>query len=303
MPLDRGAERLLRILSASERSAGPPTAPQRRRLLETLAEQADEPPAAEVATRELSLPGPAGPLRARLYAGPRGSAAGLVFFHGGGWVAGGLATHDGLCRRLAASSGVRILTVEYRLAPEHRFPAAIEDAKAAARWAADHAGELGFDPARLAIGGDSVGGGLAAVVAQDPDAPPLALQLLLCPVLDLAGESPSRRAFADGYFLDRATLAEDIRAYCGEAADLRDPRLSPALAAGQAPRTLIHAAEFDPFRDEAEEYGRHLGRAGTAASFTCWPGMIHYFYCLTRAIPSAGPAIEAIGAQLGDALA
>jgi acetyl esterase/lipase len=306
MALDPGAARLLRMLGAAQPGpGGPPSPAQRRQMLERLAETADEKPAAAVEARDLRLPGPGGPLGARLYAGAQGGAAGLVFFHGGGWVAGGLDTHDGLCRRLAASARLRLLAIDYRLAPEHPFPAAVEDALAATRWTAAHAGELGIDPARLAVGGDSVGGGLAAVVAQAPGRPPLALQVLICPILDLAGETPSRRAYARGFFLDPASYAADLNDYCGQGADLADPRLSPLLARelrGQPP-ALVHAAQYDPFRDEAEAYARRLEAAGTPCGFTCWPGMIHYFYCLSRGVRAAAGIVEAIGAGIGEALA
>lgn len=307
MSLNSGAERVLRMLKASgPASLAPPSVADRRRVLESLAEGADELPAHAVLTRALVLPGPGGSLLGRLYIPADAAAAGMVYFHGGGWVAGGLDTHEALCRRLAASSGVKVLAIDYRLAPEHPFPAAVEDALAAACWASENALRLGIDPQRLAIGGDSVGGGLAAAVTQSPDAPPLALQVLLCPILDLAHQSPSRRAYADGFFLDAATLEADLRDYCGGAADLSDQRLSPLLAEDlSAVRVgaLIHAAEYDPFRDEAKAYAARLTAAGAAVRYTCWPGMIHYFYCLARAIPGAIPAVEAIGAEIRAAIA
>lgn len=305
MALEHGAERLLKMLAATGGAPKSRSVGERRRMLAGLAQRADEGAPAAVETCELLLPGPGGRMRARLYTAAHPSAACLVWFHGGGWVAGGLDTHDGFCRRLAASSEVKLLAIDYRLAPEHPFPAAVEDALAATRWAAAHAAELGFEPQRLAVGGDSVGGGLAAVVAQHPDAPPLAVQVLLCPVLDLAGETPSRRAFAEGYFLDLDAMAEDLRDYCGEAADLSDPRLSPLLAADLSgrPPALIHAAQYDPFRDEAEAYGHRLSAAGVGCRYTCWTGMIHYFYCLARAIPGAAHAVSALGLELAAALA
>jgi acetyl esterase/lipase len=142
-------------------------------------------------------------------------------------------------------------------------------------------------------------------VAQSPEAPPLALQVLLCPILDVAGESPSRRAFAQGFFVEADALAEDIAHYCGGRADRRDPRLSPLLAgdlAGQPP-ALVHVAEYDPFRDEGQAYAERLAQAGTAVRFACWPGMIHYFYALARAIPGAQPALDALGGEIAAALA
>jgi acetyl esterase/lipase len=277
---------------------------ERRRLLAALAGHAEEAPAVAVETRDLVLPGPGGPLRARLYAAPAASVAGLVYLHGGGWVAGGLDTHDGLCRRLAGRAGVKLLAIDYRLAPEHPFPAAVEDALAATCWTAKHAIELGIDPRRLGVAGDSVGAGLAAVVAQSPSVPPLALQVLLCPVLDLVNETPSRRAYARGYFIEPEALAEDLRDYCGTGTDLSDPRLSPLLSAAliAQPPALIHAAEYDPFRDEAAAYARRLQATGTAVRYVAWPGLIHYFYCLARAIPGAAQALDALGDEIAAAL-
>jgi acetyl esterase/lipase len=306
MPLESGAERLLRMLAASRGAPQPASVAERRRMLQTLTEFASakqEPDG--VAARDLQAPGPAGPIPMRAYTPAAASSAMMVYFHGGGWVAGGLDTHDGLCRRLAMASGANLLAVDYRLAPEDRFPAAFEDALAAVQWAAQQADALGFDAGRLGVGGDSVGAGLAAAVAQSPGAPPLALQLLICPILDVAGATPSRRAFANGFFVDAATLAQDLSDYCGAEVDLRDPRLSPMQARDlrRQPRALVHAAEYDPFRDEALAYAERLSQAGVSVRCTCWPGMIHYFYVLTRAIAGAGPAVEAIGTQIADALA
>jgi acetyl esterase/lipase len=292
----------------------------------------ETPPDEAVEATDLTLPGPAGLLGARLY-GPawrdpnpahprlRGDERNedssaevarhehrpglIVYVHGGGWVAGGLATHDGVCRRLAIGSGLKVLAVDYRLAPEHPFPAALEDALAAVRWAGATAEGLGCDPARLVVAGDSAGAGLAAAVAQSADRPPVALQLLICPILNLAADSASRRAFAEGYFLDPATMAADLADYCGPAADRRDPRLSPLLAERLTglPPALIHTAEYDPFRDEGEAYARRLRDAGVAVRQTRHGGMIHYFYALPRAIPYATEALAGIGAEIGSALA
>ena len=305
MALDRGAQRLLKMLAATGQGAGAARTPaERRRGLDSLAELFDTPPDKAVEATDLTLPGPAGPLGAQLYA-PAAAAQGLiVYFHGGGWVAGSLATHDGVCRRLAIGSGLKVLAIDYRLAPEHPFPAALDDALAAVRWAGASAEALDFDPARLVVAGDSAGAGLAAAVAQSADRPPLALQLLICPILNLAGDSASRRAFAEGYFLDPATMAADLADYCGPTADLRDPRLSPLLAERLTglPPALIHTAEYDPFRDEGEAYARRLRDAGVAVRQTRHGGMIHYFYALPRAIPYAAEALAGIGAEIGAVL-
>jgi acetyl esterase/lipase len=305
MALDPGAERLLRMLAAAGAGGAAAEGPgERRRRLQTLARIAGEYGPPSVDTRDLQATGPGGPLRLRLYVPSAEASAALVYFHGGGWVAGGLDTHDGLCRRLAASSGVKLLAVDYRLAPEHPFPAAFDDALFAVRWAAAQARALDIDPDRLGVAGDSAGGGLAAAVAQSREAPPLALQVLLCPILDPAVDRLSRRAFGEGYFAERGALAEDLRAYCGDAVDPGDPRVSPLRAddlKGQPP-ALVHVAECDPFRDEGKAYAERLSEAGVAVRCVCWPGMIHYFYALARGLPAAGPAVDAIGAEIARAL-
>jgi acetyl esterase/lipase len=305
MPLDRHAERLIAMLAAARGAGDAPEPPAaRREALKALAAVADDVNTpAHVA--DLAFPGPAGPIAVRLYA-PQGAGAeprpALAFFHGGGWVAGDLDTHDGLCRRLCATSGWRVAAVDYRRAPEHRFPAALDDCLAATHWLADHADELAIDPARLAVGGDSVGAGLAAAVAlaaRDIRAPAIALQLLICPILDVARTGGSRQAFAEGCFISRAAFARDLADYAlGVAA--HDPRLSPLKAASLAglPPAIVHTAEFDPFRDEGEAYAARLLSAGVPARSHRHRGMIHHFCALARAIPYAADAGAMIGAQM-----
>jgi acetyl esterase len=307
MPLDRRAKRLLSILAATHRADAPrETADDRRHSLRTLAqtvESLSEPgEAAErgvILTTDGRLPfqihPPAGPAHRPM--------PGLVYFHGGGWVAGGLDTHEGLCRRLAEAGACRVLAVDYRLAPEHPFPAALDDALAATRWVAENAAALGIEPARLAVGGDSAGAALAAAVChtlQDAGGPPIALQVLICPILDLAEESASRRDFAEGHFVSRSTIERDVDDYCPAHVDRADPRVSPLRAARFAglPPAVIHAAEFDPFRDEAAAYAAALRSAGVRVREVRHPGMIHYFYAMARAIPYARTAAEAIGADM-----
>jgi acetyl esterase len=305
MPLDRRAERLLAMLSAVRGNADAPQPPDaRRETLRALAVMADDGTAAAV-VRDSAFEGPAGVVPVRLYA-PVGvgqqALPALVFLHGGGWVAGDLDTHDGFCRRLCAASGWRVIAVDYRRAPEHPFPAALDDSLAAVRWAAANAAALGIDPARLAVGGDSVGAGLAAAVAlslRETGDVRLALQLLVCPILDVARSGGSREAFAEGCFISRAAFVRDLADYApGVAAD--DPRLSPLRAASLAglPPAVIHTAEFDPFRDEGEAYAARLASAGVAARAHRHDGMIHYFYALARAIPSASEAAAMIGLQM-----
>ncbi len=307
MPLDPRAKRFLDTLAASgAASTLALTVEQRRRSLAQLLSFAGPLPTVG-GVEERTFPRPAGSLRVRIYA-PAGVGAhevlpGLVYFHGGGLVAGSLETHDGICRALAAASRCRLLSVDYRLAPEHSFPAAIDDGLAATWWVATHAAELGLDPDRLGVCGDSAGATLAAVVCQSAAAlgqPRLACQFLLCPIMDYAAESDSRRSLAQGYLIDRATLEHDLRHYLGPEADRADPRVSPLRAPGvmNLPPTVIHTAEFDPLRDEGAAYAERLRAAGVKITYRCHPGMIHLFYGLGALIPYAGAAFGLMGADV-----
>jgi acetyl esterase len=310
MPLDRRAQRFLEMFAAAgpARAYGHPS--ERRGALQDLARIAETEPMELAEVRDGTIPGPGGPLPYRLYVpndASTGPGPGLVFFHGGGWVAGGFDTHDGVCRRLAQASGCRVVAIDYRLAPEHPFPAAVHDARAAVSHVSTHAADFGIDPGRLGVAGDSAGANLAAHVCQSArhrGGPAIALQLLICPILDVESEAPSRRDFAEGYFLERATMERDLFHYCPGGTDLGDPRLSPALAVDVAdlPPALIHTAEYDPFRDEGEAYGARLSEAGVAARVTRHPGMIHYFYAMPRTIPYAIGAMEEIGAGVREAI-
>ena len=243
-------------------------------------------PAVDVgAVRDLAVDGAAGPLRARLYSPeePGGPHPLLVFYHGGGFVIGDLDTHDGACRLLCRHAGVHVLAVDYRLAPEHPFPAATDDAWAALRWAAAHAADLGADPERVAVGGDSAGGNLAAVVAQRSareGGPALALQLLIYPTVDAAERRPSFELFADGFFLTRPQMEWFTAHYLsGAQVDPADPRISPLRApdlSGLAPAFIVTSA-FDPLRDEGEAYAAALRKAGNSVGLRRFGGMIHGF--------------------------
>lgn len=295
------------MLAATSATAASGESPaDRRQALRDLARLVDDDAEATGRIEAREMAGPAGAIGLRVYSpvaetGDR--LPGLVFFHGGGWVAGGLDTHDGLCRRLANRAGGRVIAVDYRLAPEHPFPAATEDCLAAVEWAAAHADALGIDPSRLAVGGDSAGGGLAAAVCQlvrERGGPKIALQLLICPITDVEGESASRLEFAEGYFLSRVTMQRDLADYRPADLDLGDPRLSPLRAADLAglPPAVVHVAAFDPFRDEGLAYAARLSQAGVAVTSFVHPGMIHYFYAMPRAIPYALTAAEMIGADV-----
>ena len=311
MPLDPRVKRFLDVLAAGKPpNALDATVEERRLGLRELMKLA-APGAAVAGTLDRTLPGPAGPLAIRIYTPLAPAAplmAGLVYFHGGGLVAGTVETHDGIARALANFGACRVVSVEYRLAPEHPFPAALDDALAAITHIGAHAADFGIDGARLGICGDSAGGTLAAATAQAVakiGIPRLALQLLICPILDYSRITPSRRDLASGYLVDQATLDHDLLYYVPPGTDPANPRISPLRAdhIGGLPRTLIHTAEFDPLRDEGRDYFERLARADSEVSYTCHPGMIHLFYGLGAVIPYARTAFEQIGGEIRAALA
>jgi acetyl esterase len=270
------------------------------------------PRAAVGAVRDLTVPGPAGPLPARHYAPPAaGGAPLLVWFHGGGMVLGDLDTHDPPLRLLCREAGVHVLAVAYRLAPEHPFPAAVEDACAALGWALASAAALGADASRVAVGGDSAGGNLAAVAALDAagrSAGAPALQLLVYPATDRAREWPSLARFADGFLLSREEIRWFHAQYTGgTGADPADPRLSPLRAPSLAglPPALVFTAAFDPLRDEGEAYAERLAAEGTRATLRRLPGLVHGFVHLLGPSATARRAVSevarALRAELGRA--
>lgn len=247
----------------------------------------------------LAIPGPAGEIPARAYSPV---AAGgeplptLVFFHGGGFVIGGIDTHDGLCRMLANDSACRVISVEYRMAPEHKFPAAVEDAFAAVSWIEKNAAQLGVDANRLAVGGDSAGGNLAAVVTQlarDAGAPRLAFQMLLFPVTHIDADTVSRREFAEGYFLEGKTIEWFFDQYFEAGADTSDPKASPLLTEkfGGLPPAYVMVAGFDPLHDEGVAYAEKLRDAGVAVTLDDYPDMVHDFIYLQAVLPQAAEAL------------
>lgn len=261
---------------------------------------ADQNAPKDVVARDLKV---AGEIPARLYtpSGAPATTGGLVYFHGGGFVIGDLETHDGHCRRLAAGSGCRVLAVDYRLAPEHAFPAGHDDALAATKWAFDHAAEIGFDPARVAVGGDSAGGNLAASVAQDLRGDPvrrLAFQLLLYPYLWPAETTQSRHDL-DGPLLTKAAIAffDKSLAAHGHADHLRS---APAQAKDLAglPPAFVSTAGFDPLQDEGRDYALALRKAGVKAEHAHYPALVHDFYIM----PDVSPAVTAAADEAAKAL-
>jgi len=246
-----------------------------------------------------SIPGPAGAMGARLYVPPGANRACslVVFLHGGGWVVGDLDTHDATCRFIAHEARAMVLAIDYRLAPEHRFPAAVEDAFAAYQWAAAHAASLGADPARIVVAGDSAGGNLAAVVAQlavRSDGPRPAAQLLIYPATDFSRKYPSHRLFADGFFLTDAQVDRYRRHYLSDEAAVLDPRASPLLATDLRglPPAVVVTAGFDVLRDEGEAYGRRMEAAGVRVVVQRVTGQIHGFANATGVSPSARRAMQ-----------
>lgn len=247
---------------------------------------------------ELSVSGGAGPIAARHYATAAPDAPLLVFFHGGGFVLGDLDSHDDLCRLICRDAGLHVLSVDYRLAPEHKAPAAADDGFAAYRWALEHAAELGADPARIAVGGDSAGGNIAAVVARrarDERLPAPALQLLLYPWTNLSARTRSYALFASGYFLTTADLDWFRDKYlAGAPVQATDPVVSPLLAAdltGLAP-ALVVTGGFDPLRDEGVQYAEALRAAGVPVDFRQAGSLIHGFASMFPLGGGTGAAVS-----------
>lgn len=274
-----------------------------RRLL-----QPDPEDVAEIV--ELEATGPAGPIPLRLYRG-QGAAKkqlqpALVFFHGGGWVIGDLDSHDQACRAFANATRCIVVAVHYRLAPEHKFPAAVEDAIAATRWVADNGTGLGIDASRLAVGGDSAGGNLAAVVsldARDRGGPPLVFQVLIYPGTDMALDRPSHRRHADQLPLRHTTMQWFVSHYLGDAKDQADWRASPLRAPSfeGLPPALVVTAAFDPLCDEGEAYAKALQDAKVPVTLDCFRGQIHGFLTMGRVASDSNRLIRMTAAALQSA--
>ncbi len=271
-----------------------------------------QPPPREVGrVQDRHAGGPDGPIPLRLYR-PIGAPDAavlpvLVYYHGGGWVIGDLDTHDTLCRELANLSGCALIAVDYRLGPEHRFPAAVSDCIAATRWVSEHAAELGVDASRLAVGGDSAGGNLAAVVsidARERGDLPIAFQLLIYPATDMNCTAPSHAENGQGYFLTSETMAYFIGHYIADPAQYGDWRASPLLHPdlSNLPPALVLTAGFDPLRDEGAAYAKRLTEAGNRASYVHFPRQIHGFIGMGKVIDEANSAVALCAAELRRAL-
>jgi acetyl esterase len=255
------------------------------------------------------LPGPGGGIPIRIYK-PAGNGPFpvLLYFHGGGWVIGDIESSDGLCRILANAAGCIVISVDYRLAPEHPFPAAADDAYHATLWAAANAAGFGGDPSRVAVCGDSAGGNLAAVaalIARDRGEPAIKFQLLIYPVTDAMWDTPSYRENAEGYFLTRDAMKWFWHHYVRSEADRSHPYASPLRASSLAglPAALVITAEFDPLRDEGERYAERMLAAGTPVQLIRYDGMIHGFFAMSAVIDQGRIAIQESAAALRRAFA
>ncbi|AFC30600.1 lipase/esterase [Paenibacillus mucilaginosus 3016] len=244
------------------------------------------------------IPGPSGEITVRIYT-PEGEGPFpvIVYFHGGGWVVGDLDTVDVLCRKLVNGVNCVVVSVDYRLAPEHKFPSASDDAYAAVVWAAKNASSIRADSNRIAVGGDSAGGNLAAVVtlmARDRGFPSLVYQMLVCPVTNYSFETDSYRDNADGYGLTTSTMRWYWNHYLANERDGKNPYASPLLAADLSglPPALVITAEFDPLRDDGEAYAERLKAAGIPVEVNRYDGMVHGFFHATDAFEKGRKAVE-----------
>jgi acetyl esterase len=308
MPVDPSIRILLDSMAGSDTpDLSDMPVPDARAMMAMLTVVDGEPePVDDVTTR--TIPGPAGDIPVRIYRNPgAGAQPVLVWYHGGGWVIGDLESADPTARKLANRSGAVVVSVDYRLAPEHQFPAAVEDCWAALEWVAANAADVGGDPTRLAVGGDSAGGNLAAVIAEEArqsGGPALRHQLLVYPATDLTFSLPSIDTNGDGYLLTKKSMHWFVDHYLGDA-DPKDSRVSPVYAddlSGVAPATVL-TAEFDPLRDEGAAYAERLAEAGVDCDYRCYEGMIHGFFGMGTLTPVALEAMDAACARLRAAFA
>jgi acetyl esterase len=302
MPLDPQVKALLDmtkgLLSFSELS---PDAARKQSSEMRALRNAQPPAVAHVEDRR--IPGPAGSIPTRIYT-PSGNGPFpvLVYYHGGGFVIGDLESHDGVCRQLTNGAGCVTVAVDYRLAPEAKFPAAVDDCYAATRWVSEHAAQLNADPNRLAVGGDSAGGNLAAVIstmARDRKTPKIVFQLLIYPATDITCAAPSHKTNTE-YILTPADIRWFMGHYLRSDDDRRNPLASPLFTASfkGLPPAMIITAEFDPLRDEGEDYGRKLREAGVPVQVSRYEGMVHGFISMSDMIDKGKAGIAEAAAAL-----
>ena len=262
-------------------------------------------------TENVSVPGPKGAIPVRLYSPVAAGSEALpvlIYYHGGGFVIGDLDTHDGLCRLFANEAGCRVVAVHYGLAPERKFPSAVDDAFAALTWVESSAARLGIDANRIAVAGDSAGGALAAVVAQmakQNGSPKLVMQMLLFPVTQIGGDTSSLREFAVGYFLEKKTLDWFFGHYLTATADTSDPRISPLRAkdVSNLPQAYFMLGGYDPLHDEGLQYAEKLRAAGVPVTVADYGDMVHCFIYLQTILPQAREAVDAAARALRTAFA
>lgn len=312
MPLDPDAQLVLEMMRTAGRPPFEALSPAEAREAYANSRKVLQPEREEVAeSRDATVPGPAGEIPVRLYR-PAGTTAGevlpaLVYFHGGGWLLGGLDSHDVACRRFANAAKCRVVSVDYRMAPEHKYPAAVEDSAAATRWVVENAGTLGIDPARVAVGGDSAGGNLAAVMAlmaRDGDLPTLAFQLLIYPATDMLMTSVSAQTVTGNAPLTSATMRWFIDHYLRTPQDGREWRASPLRVSdlsGTA-QALVLTCAYDPLCDEGIAYARRLEREGVRVLHMHYSDQPHGFMSMGRIIRAADTAIGMMAAALRKAL-
>ena len=315
MTLNPGAQAVLDLIAEAGRpSFEEMTVPECREAYVN-SRKALQPDPIEVAeVRSLSMPGPAGDIALRLYRAeplaPGALQPVIVYFHGGGWVIGDLGSHDTVCRELAVRSGSALISVDYRLAPEHVFPAAVDDAIAATKWVADNAVELGVDASRIAVAGDSAGGNLAAVVAlaardaRDQGGPNIAFQALLYPVTDFDLTRPSYEQNGSNPPVKTVTMAWFRDLYLAKPQDQKDWRAAPLQATDFSglPPAYVLTAGYDPLRDEGKAYADALKTAGTPCTYSCYEGQIHGFLNMARINPQTFDAFDEVAGAIRKAL-
>jgi len=309
MPIDPQVQAFLNELKALDAPPLHTLSPQEARAAAAADAEAVGSAEAVAAMQDRTVPGPAGEIPVRIYV-PEGIGPFpvLVYYHGGGWVLGSIGTHDATCREVANAAGCMVVSVEYRLAPEHKYPAAVDDAYTAAQWVLENAESVGGDPRRVAVGGDSAGGNLAAAVclmARDRAAVQPSLQVLIYPIVDYNLDTPSYLENAEGYFLTRDTMRWFWQCYLERDEDGFHPYASPLRAEVLTglPPALIITAEYDPLRDEGEAYAARLRDAGVPVTLTRYDGMIHAFFRRTAQFDKARIAMQEAADALKQAFA
>ncbi len=303
--LDPDAAAVFKAFQESDRPPYESVSPAEARELYLKARLVTNPEPPELTSvQALAIPSPAGAIHSRVYT-PKtlrqtdGLAPGLVFFHGGGWVIGNLDSHDVVCRTLAHEGELIVISVDYRLSPEHKFPAAVEDAIAATEWVAKNARQIGIDASKLVVGGDSAGGNLAAVVAihyRDAE-PRIAGQVLIYPATDFRMAHPSHSEPETSILLTHSVIRWFRDHYLNSSADVDDWRASPARVENLAglPPAYVVTAGADPLRDEGDEFARRLQQAGVPVSYRTFPGQFHSFFTMGKLLPQANVAAREIG--------